>query len=227
MIANGGLSLSLRCALALMSCSTLLWFQPAHAQQLAMGCGTLKNHFGPFDYRYPTSVRTEFGDAHKMVEGAHFTPQVENLIRGQKAVEPGPDIDYTLRAFPNHHRALLSMSRLALRSDSRTPPRMRYSAVCWFERAIAFAPDDGMVKVLYGQHLLKVGSKAEAIKQFDAAEPLAEGSANIHYNLGLAYLDLNRFDDALRHAHQAYALGFPLPGLRDRLKRAGQWRTSE
>lgn len=90
---------------------------PSFAQDLGI-CGSLNNSFGPFDYRYKTSVKTELGDAHSMVEGAHFTPQIEQLIRGKTAVEPGPDIDYTLRAFPNHHRALLSMSRLALRAKS-------------------------------------------------------------------------------------------------------------
>lgn len=73
---------------------------PSFAQDLGI-CGSLNNSFGPFDYRYKTSVKTELGDAHSMVEGAHFTPQIEQLIRGKTAVEPGPDIDYTLRAFPN------------------------------------------------------------------------------------------------------------------------------
>jgi hypothetical protein len=48
-------------------------------------------------------------------------------------------------------------------------------------------------------------------------------SANIHYNIGLTYLELNRFDEALRHAHTAYRLGFPLPGLKQKLQRVGKW----
>lgn len=196
---------------------------PVFAQDLGL-CGSLNNSFGPFDYRYRSSVRTELGDAHKMVEGAHFTADVEQLIRGKSTALPGGDIDYTLRAFPNHHRALLSMSRLALRAKSDQPPDMRYTATCWFERAMRFAPDDGMVKVLYGQHLLKVGKQREAIEQLEAAEKLTEGSANVHYNLGLAFTEVKRFEDARRHARKAYALGFPLPGLRDRLKRLGQWK---
>lgn len=196
---------------------------PSFAQDLGI-CGSLNNSFGPFDYRYKTSVKTELGDAHSMVEGAHFTPQIEQLIRGKTAVEPGPDIDYTLRAFPNHHRALLSMSRLALRAKSDQPPRMRYTVTCWFERAMRFAPDDGMVRMLYGQYLLKVGKQPEAIEYLEAAEKLTEGSANLHYNLGLAFIEVKRYEDARRHARKAYALGFPLPGLRERLKRLGQWK---
>ncbi|WP_345794459.1 CDC27 family protein [Thauera sp. JM12B12] len=196
---------------------------PVFAQDLGL-CGSLNNSFGPFDYRYKSSVRTELGDAHKMVEGAHFTADVEQLIRGKSMALPGGDIDYTLRAFPNHHRALLSMSRLALRAKSDQPPDMRYTATCWFERAMRFAPDDGMVRMLYGQYLLKVGKQLEAIEHLEAAEKLTEGSANLHYNLGLAFIEVKRYDDARRHARKAYALGFPLAGLRERLKRLGQWK---
>jgi hypothetical protein len=40
-------------------------------------------------------------------------------------------------------------------------------------------------------------------------------------------LDFGEPDRALEHAHRAYALGYPLPGLRNRLKRAGAWREPE
>jgi tetratricopeptide (TPR) repeat protein len=49
-------------------------------------------------------------------------------------------------------------------------------------------------------------------------------SAEIHYNLGLIYLDLGDSDHALEQAHAAYRLGHPLPGLRNRLQRMGKWR---
>jgi tetratricopeptide (TPR) repeat protein len=47
-------------------------------------------------------------------------------------------------------------------------------------------------------------------------------SAEIHYLLGLTYLDLNDVPAARRHADEAYRRGYPLPGLRDRLQRAVQ-----
>jgi tetratricopeptide (TPR) repeat protein len=46
-------------------------------------------------------------------------------------------------------------------------------------------------------------------------------SAEIQYFLGLAYLDLKDYDKALEHARSAYSLGYPLQGLRNRLKAAG------
>jgi tetratricopeptide (TPR) repeat protein len=48
-------------------------------------------------------------------------------------------------------------------------------------------------------------------------------SAEIHYNLGLIYLELGDADRALEQAHAAYGLGYPLPGLRNRLQRMGKW----
>jgi hypothetical protein len=35
---------------------------------------------------------------------------------------------------------------------------------------------------------------------------------------------LGQFDKSLECAHIAYGSGFPLPGLRDKLKRAGKWK---
>jgi hypothetical protein len=35
---------------------------------------------------------------------------------------------------------------------------------------------------------------------------------------------MKQFDKSLESAHRAYALGFPLPGLREKLKRAGKWQ---
>ena len=49
-------------------------------------------------------------------------------------------------------------------------------------------------------------------------------NANAHYNLGLAYFETGDYDTALAKARQARALGFPLPGLADKLKAKGKWK---
>lgn len=46
-------------------------------------------------------------------------------------------------------------------------------------------------------------------------------SAQLNYMLGLVLVDLQEFEAAREHARKAYELGYPLPGLRDRLARAG------
>jgi tetratricopeptide (TPR) repeat protein len=46
-------------------------------------------------------------------------------------------------------------------------------------------------------------------------------SPEIHYFLGLVLVDLKDYERAREHAARAYELGYPLPGLRDKLARAG------
>ena len=182
-------------------------------------CGEIGDGYGPFDYRTaPMSER-------KLVEGAHFTPEIEKLIRGRSSgANLAGDIDYTLRAFPNHHRALLSMMNAGFKWKTDKPPGTRYTVQCWFERAIVFSPDDGRVYMLFGIYLLRKGSPETAVRALNKAQELSTEDANLDYNLGLAYFSLKDYDKSLRHAHEAYRLGFPLPGLRDMLKRAGKWQ---
>lgn len=47
------------------------------------------------------------------------------------------------------------------------------------------------------------------------------GSAEINYFLGLVLFDLKDYATAREYARKAYSLGYPLPGLRDKLARAG------
>jgi tetratricopeptide (TPR) repeat protein len=63
---------------------------------------------------------------------------------------------------------------------------------------------------------------AQAREALEAGDRALEGkSALIHYLLGLVLMDLKDFPAAQDHARRAYELGYPLPGLRDRLARAG------
>lgn len=177
----------------------------------------LHNAFGPFDYR------TAEASQKVLVESHHFTPKVESLIEGESGTL-GSDIDYTLRVFPNHARALMAMSKLARRDGRAAPAGSHYAIECWFQRALEFKPEDAQVHLVYGIDLLKDHHVKDAIEQLQAAESLSSDDPNVQYNLGLAYFDLGDFDQSLTHAHRAYALGFPLPGLHDKLARAGKWQ---
>ena len=191
---------------------------PATAQDYE-ACGPLTNAYGPIDYRIATPFQR------KLVEGAHFTPTVERLQRGKTGIHPGGDIDYTLRAFPNHPRALQSMMRLAERENTARPRNSSWTIDCWFDRAIRFQDDDGQVRLLYATYLARQGKSKEAVDQLNEASVLlGDNDGNAQYNLGLAYTDLKQYDKALQHAHKAYALGFDLPGLRNKLQRAGKWQ---
>lgn len=178
-------------------------------------CGPLTNAFGPFDYR--TATRDQIN----IVERFHFTRRVESLQGGMTGTVGG-DISYTLRAIPNHPRALLALSRLALRTKVSTVAGMPYSVECWFDRAIRFRPDDPYPMVLLGSYLAKLARSKEAAEWLDRGATLApEEDANLHYNLGLAFLDAGQVEKAAQHARIAYRLGFPLDGLRNRLVGAG------
>jgi uncharacterized protein (TIGR02996 family) len=186
--------------------------QSAHG---AEQCGPLNNGYGPYDYRVDK--------AHlPVVENNHFAPGVEKLIAGQNGTI-GSDIDYTLRAFPNHPRALMAMAKFGRKMKNDRVIGATYPIPCYFERAVRFRPDDGVVRILYADFLMKRGETTEALTQVQAAEQLAGQSADMHYNIGLAYLELKDYPKSLEHAHTAYRLGFPLPGLRNRLERAGKW----
>lgn len=47
-------------------------------------------------------------------------------------------------------------------------------------------------------------------------------SAELHYFLGLFYIDIDDLDSAVEHAERAYELGYPLPGLAAKLRRHGR-----
>ena len=185
----------------------------------ALGCGSLQKQpggYGPHDYRVAK-------DKLPTVEQHHFDAGVETLTK-QKTGLFGGDIDYTLRAFPNHHRALMAMVKLGLREKSSQARGARYTVECYLLRAETYQPDDGMVRMIYGLYYLKHGRPGDAVKKLEEARKIAGDDANVHYNLGLAYADLKKYDKALESAHIAYAKGFPLPGLKNRLRRAGVWR---
>jgi tetratricopeptide (TPR) repeat protein len=187
---------------------------PTHAHAFEE-CGELTNAYGPFDYR--TSR-----DKLAIVEGAHFTQDVETLRRGATG-KLGGDIDYTLRASPNHPRALIAMADLGRKLNTNQPPGAKYPIPCYFDRAIRFANDDPIVRLIYGTYLARHGKRNEAVNQLEVAAKLDANNANIHYNLGLIYLDLKDYPKARENAKRAYDLGFSLPGLRKRLEAAGQW----
>lgn len=193
-----------------------VWAGDAWSQEVP-GCGNLVNAYGPFDYTNSTHVAEKL----PIVEQAHFTPEVEALTSGATGALMG-DLDYTLRAFPNHHRALYAVARYALQSDS--PGHIGYyPAECYFHRAVAFAPDDGMVHMIYGIFLHKQEKHSEALEEYRTAVELMPQSAEAHYNLGLLYADLRQYDDAKKHAEQAYALDYPLDGLKNKLLEVGAW----
>ena len=180
-------------------------------------CGSLQNAFGPLDYR------TQRGDALFMVESHHFTREVETLVRGHDSYLGG-DLDYTLRAFPNHHRALLAVIRYGEKIKKAQAPDMPRTVECYLERAIRWKPDDTTARLIYATYLVKNARIHDAGEQLEFAARSSADNPFTQYNVGLIYLDAHDYERALRQAHIAYALGFPRPDLKDKLVAAGKWR---
>lgn len=212
------------CSMVLMAAT---WATPMHSAFAQSGaphpCGPLKRDgvggYGPYDYR------TE-REKMRIVEPYHFTPQVEALIRGQSGYIGG-DLSYLMRTSPNHHRGLMAIMRFVEKTNSPQPPHMQYTINCYFDRAIRFAPDDTVVRVLFAMYLNSIDKKPDAERQLREAITYAGDNPLSHYNIGLVLLEVGNFDLALAQAHKAQALGLTRPELEDKLRSVGKWREPE
>ena len=182
------------------------------------GCGSLRNAYGPYDY----TNSQHYEHYLPIVETAHFNRNVESL-KGP-AYASGSlerDLDYTLRAFPNHHRALFAIMRYREKHPATTGGRAR-SAECYLKRALRFKPDDGVVWMLYGIYNHRQKKYSEALDKYKNAEKLLKNNSELYYNMGLLYLDLGDIPMARKYADRAYKTGYPLPALREKLKSIDQ-----
>lgn len=187
----------------------------ALSQVTADMCGDYRSNL-QWDYRTASPAQR------REVEGAHFVPKVENLIDGNRGYLGG-DLHYTLGASPNHHRALVSITRWSERLKADHLPKMPFPVECYFVRGLTFKPDDYVVRMLYAQFLIGKARPADATKQLELVEGTATDNAFTLYNLGLIYFDMKNYQQAMAFAHKAMALGFPRTELRDQLEKVGRW----
>ncbi len=135
------------------------------------------------------------------------------------------EFDYLLRAFPNHPQMLHAVIELEFRRRNapvkilaaETPPE------CYLLRAMSFRPTQAHVFQLMAMYLQRLDKIEEAIEQYEYALQLDPNAAEIYYNLAFAHLENGDDKAALDAAKKAYSLGYPLPGLRRKLRRMGIW----
>ncbi|NDP41166.1 MAG: tetratricopeptide repeat protein [Aromatoleum sp.] len=132
------------------------------------------------------------------------------------------DCAFILRYFPNHPKALLSLADNCLAWKN---PRCNPDP--FFEQAVAVNPKAAGTYVAKGIYLERAQRVDEAVASLEQAIVLDPDSMNAHYNLGLAYMDAKKYERANEHAQRAYALGAPVPGLRERLKKVGYWKPAD
>ena len=187
----------------------------SRAQVNASGCPDLGQPFG--DYLVDK-------DKVSLSERFHFTPEVENLVRGKSSEKIGADIDFMLSNYPNHHRALVAMMRLGEKLKTPQPPGARTSVECYFILALRFRRDDPVARMLYANFLARNGREPEAGAQLEWVRRAVPDDPLAQYNIGLIYLDMRNYAKALEQAHRARELGITRTDLSDRLKKAGQWK---
>lgn len=196
---------------------SLWWSQSVQADTFI--CPPREAQYAARDYLNPEDRRKYL----RAVESHHFNNDVRTLRGGARGVTSTliGDLEYTLNWFPNHHEALDALVRLVLRENNPRPLGAKVRVECRFQWAMHVNPGDGMVPMLYGTYLQRVGKRDEARRMLERAVELAPDNANVRYNVGLLMFRMNDHQAALEHARRAYALGFPLPGLRNMLEQAG------
>lgn len=184
-------------------------------------CGTRRGN----DYRMNDRATK---DLKGKVEGAHFTKGVQQGKYGNAGSLEG-DLDYVLTKFPNHPKALLVAARNQMKSDyngRHTYRKDRYwpKKECYFQYALGLAPTDPTIHLVIAVFYHEFGNFEVAARHYQTSIKLGPGNPEAHYNYGLFLVDINRADEALKHAHQAYTMGYPLEGLKNRLKRQKVWK---
>ncbi|SIS47715.1 tetratricopeptide repeat protein [Neptunomonas antarctica] len=189
----------------------------------------LKNGYGPFDFYDSNSNLPTGADPMgkiRRVTNVHLSKKML-LLTGRATGTISGDLDYTLRAIPNHPEGLNLASRLEARLRSPTKSslflyeKMKRSANCYFERAIKFAPY-AETYVIYGIHLHRNNKFQEAKEAYLKAIELGQKNyANTHYNLALTLVKLEEYPLSEKHAKIAYKLGYPLKGLKRQLNKHG------
>ena len=185
--------------------------------------------FGPHDFRKYKRSDHEIS----IVERYHFTSKTrKEALYGLKTIPDhtmGADLDYTLRAIPNNPDAINAMATFQIRDIKKklnyfSQPRKFMPAYCYFNRAIAFAPDDVNMYNLYGIYLQRIGKLKEALIQFKKVVELEPKSAKSRYNLGLIYYYLKDYKNAVKEAKYAYSNGYKKLHLKKQLQAKGHWK---
>lgn len=127
---------------------------------------------------------------------------------------------YMLRNTPNgnpfHAETLARMALVYKESGDRT------QAEAYFKRAIQEGPEHAAGYLGLYQFYRDQGDDREALAILTQADEVTQGqSAEVKYFLGMVSLDLGNREAALEYAREAYALGYQLPALRDRLAKMG------
>lgn len=188
-------------------------------------CGGFTGIYGPMDFR------TIHPDDRRVVEAYHLDSEtaifLSGRVEGTHRAGSGPIAGgflYTVRAIPNHPVAMMLFEQLARKMRSEQPQNIEWPIECMYVRAFMLVPDDPVVRAMYGIYLAHRDRTQEAVYNLDMVDEQLRSRGVIQYQIGLANLRLKRYEKAQLNAMKAAESGFAMPGLRDQLKKARQWR---
>jgi len=181
----------------------------------------------PFNY-YASETRqstgTYQGGLLYLVESAHFTKSVRRLEKGATGYQP-TDLLFVLGSIPNHPAALDAYARYEYLYNSshsfrsnKSNKKPKYDAECFFKRAAMVFPSEASTYLTWGLYYFRKGKYQQALEKFLNADKLAPNSSETLYNIGLTYVYLEDLDNSKKFATKAYALGYPLDGLKNKIK---------
>lgn len=186
-----------------------------------MTCRGSNKGYGPHNYTNPRSKK----NIH-IVEQYHFNPLVQYLKRGATG-SLSADLDYTLIAVPNHHKALLSIIRYQLKLNNKLAKgKLKSPVECYLQRAMRFAPKDPAVPSLYGYYLHKLKKLDEADEKYQLALQVAPDAIKTQYSYALLLIDKKQHQEALVIAKKIYAQDQKAKpeGLKNKLIKLGVWQ---
>lgn len=179
--------------------------------------------YGPYDY---TNAKHRALNL-PIVEEYHFTKDVQMLVKGNTGYLRD-DLDYTLKAFPNHHKALNSIINYQLiykydiekkRKDALNSP-----VECYLQRALRFSPNDIVSYMLYASYLKKTRHIPEAEAAYKKALGIAPDELAVKHSYGLFLFELKKYPEALEMAKAIYAKKYPKQKLKELLVKSGHWQ---
>lgn len=179
--------------------------------------------YGPFDY-------TNF--AHKaqklaIVEAYHYTKDIQLLIKGHTGYITD-DLNYTLTAFPNHHKALNTAMNYQLiykrEIDSKHRPAFPSPIECYFQRAIRFSPKDVVSYMIFASYLRKTKHFPEADAIYQKALKITPEESALRHSYGMFLVESKKYPEAMEQARIIYGKKYPRQTLKKALEKSGHWK---
>lgn len=222
---------TVRCA-ALLLLPWLLWTRIEAAQLGEGACGPVPLPGQTILYDY-LNQDDPFVAGNMKLLWEHHLSNVDPDIANGRIQDALYQLDFTLRYCPNHYWALRKIVQIQKanpgvvydpgRGKTDVPTEFDPTPECYFDRALRFQPRDPNMHLLFGIYYQQMRKLDDALDQYRLAEAMQPGSSEVQYNMGLVYFEQKQYDEAAARARRAYELGYPLPGLKNKLKSVGRW----